>query len=138
MERINIGLFEKKWVVPAAIAIILILSALQVFIKFHIAIRIILGAIVLAAFVALAAALLIKDLGANDNTDKVSIYRLKAKRRAAKSTEDIMTISYAAVAVLGTFIGSISVVIIGIVLFVMHTFISLFTYKHFLNKFKDK
>lgn len=128
---------SKPWLMYIAIAVIIIGSALQVFIDFGIVLKIILAAAVLVSFLLLGAFLMFNDSIA-DKTDKMNVSALRARRRASKATEDIMTITYAAVVVLGTFCDSVLVIVIGIVLFVMHTFLSAATRRHFKKMYKDK
>ena len=128
---------NKPWLMYIAIAVIIIGSALQVFFDFGTVLKIILAAIVFVSFVLLGTFLMFNDSIA-DKTDKMNVAALRARRRASKVTEDVMTITYAAVVVLGTFCDSILVIVIGIVLFVMHTFLSASTRRHFKKMYKDK
>ncbi|MDO4482393.1 MAG: hypothetical protein Q4C14_06675 [Bacillota bacterium] len=136
MEKIKVLFSGKSWLIPAAAAVILSGSALQVFVKLHTAVKIVLAIIVFLAFIVLGVSLLMREARIPDKSDNISINRLKARRKAAKSTEDIMTITYAAVVVLGTFCGSLLVIGTGIVLFVMHTLISVMSNRYYLKRYK--
>lgn len=137
MEKIKVLFSGKSWVIPAAVVVILAGSAVQVFVKLHTAVKIVLALIVFLAFIVLGVSMLMREAQAADKSDNVSIYRLKARRKAAKSTEDIMTVTYAAVVVLGTFCSSLLVIGIGIVLFVMHTLISVISNRYYLKRYKE-
>jgi NADH:ubiquinone oxidoreductase subunit H len=49
--------------------------------------------------------------------------------------EDIMTIAYAGVVTIGTFVNSILIIVIGIVLFVAHTLLSFLMYRYYERKY---
>ena len=137
MDKIKDLCKSKPWLMYIAIAVIIAGSALQVFIDFGTVLKVILAVIVFLSFIVLGAFLMLGEGGAN-KTDKMNLSALRARRRASKVTEDIMTITYAAVVVLGTFCDSILVILIGIMLFVMHTFLSAATRRHFKKMYKDK
>ena len=138
MEKLKVLYSKGPWIMLISLVIILLGSALQVFLDLNKVLKIIIAVIVFLSFIVLGACLLARESRSGAKQEKSAVYKLQAKSKAAKSVEDIMTITYAAVVVLGTFCDSLLVIGIGIFLFVMHTAISIISWRYYLNYFKDK
>lgn len=123
MNRIKELYLEKPWIMYIAIAIILIGSALQIFVKMGTFLKVIFAIIVMLSFVFLGAGLIIKEAAQTEKIERISLGKVLIKLKSLKTTEDIMTISYAAVIVLGTFLDSLLLMVVGIILFVLHALI---------------
>ncbi len=131
MNKIKELYLGKPWMMYIAIAIILVGSALQIFVKIPTFLKIIVAVIVFLSFIFLGAALIIKEASKTEKIEKMSLGKVLIKLKALKTTEDIMTISYAAVIVLGTFVDSLLLMVVGIVLFVLHVLIPPLSTRYF-------
>lgn len=131
MNKIKELYLGKPWMMYIAIAIILVGSALQIFVTIPTFLKIIVAVIVFLSFIILGAALIIKEASKTEKIEKMSLGKVLIKLKALKTTEDIMTISYAAVIVLGTFVDSLLLMVVGIVLFVLHALLPPLSTRYF-------
>ena len=133
-ELIRKWYFKNQWVLYVEALIVVALSALQVFIVLPRPIKIILAIIVFLAYILLGASLLIRETGLRHKDRE--FYKVAAKEKSSKTVEDIMTIAYAGVVTIGTFVNSVLIIVIGIILFVAHTVLSAVLYRYYERKYE--
>ena len=133
-ELIRKWYFKNQWVLYVEALIVVALSALQVFIVLPRPIKIILAIIVFLAYILLGASLLIRETGLRHKDRE--FYTVAAKEKSSKTVEDIMTIAYAGVVTIGTFVQSVLIIVIGIILFVAHTVLSAVLYRYYERKYE--
>ncbi len=125
MNRIKELYLEKPWLMYIAIVIIVAGTALQIFVKMPNFLKVIVAVVVFLSFIFWGAGLIIKEAGQTEKFEKMSMGKVLIKLKSLKITEDIMTISYAAVIVLGTFVDSLLLIVVGIILFILHVLLPL-------------
>ena len=133
-ELIRKWYFKNQWVLYVEALIVVALSALQVFVVLPRPIKIILAIIVFLAYILLGASLLIRETGLRHKDRE--FYKVAAKEKSSKTVEDIMTIAYAGVVTIGTFVNSVLIIVIGIILFVAHTVLSAVLYRYYERKYE--
>lgn len=123
----------KPWVMYVALLVILAGAAVQVLVDLPNFAKVLLAIVLFLAFLVLGACLLMKEARSLDKIDSMNLAKVKAKVKAGKSVEDVMTITYAAVVVLGTFVDSLLVMGIGLVLFLMHIVLSTVLVRYYMK-----
>ena len=132
-EQLRKWYFKNQWVLYVEALVVVALSALQVFVVLPRPLKIILAVIVFLAYVLLGASLLIRETGLRHKDRE--FYKIAAKEKSSKTVEDIMTIAYAGVVTIGTFVNSVLIIVIGIILFVSHTVLSYAMYRYYERKY---
>ncbi len=132
-EELRKWYFKHQWVLYVEALVVVVLSALQVFFAMPKPLKIVLAIIVFIAYFLLGASLLIRETGLRHKDREY--YKIVAKEKSSKTVEDIMTIAYAGVVTIGTFVNSVLIIVIGIILFVSHTILSAAMYKYYERKY---